>query len=830
MKLPRIRNYVLPALAALVASAVLTASHLWLWADRAAVVQGARAAIGQAVAASTAATLRAASGEQRQRILRAVQVANKDLLSLAIRSVEGDLLAVAGEHIRWVVDDAALAAGQILVPLAEEGRAPWAQLEMRFAPDSVAAWAPLPAAGVLELLLSFTLVGFIAWAVYVARVRLPVPVQALSPRVRAVLDSLPTGVLVMDSERKVLFANQALSGLLRRSNPELVPASVDQIPWYDAQGCGLPREQFPWRMALAQGAVQREAHLKLADPRGGHRSLVLNCAPVLASDGAPSGVLVSVEDVTPLEESRQALRAAKEEAEAANRAKSEFLANMSHEIRTPMNAVLGFTELLRRGFGRNERELARHLETIHRSGKHLLDLVDDILDLSKVEAGQITLDKTACGPHRIVQDALAELALEAEEKGVRLSMRLRTPVPERVQSDPARLRQVILNLVGNALKFTEQGAVEVSLSCDGTSYAIEVLDTGIGMDAARVEAMFEPFTQADGSILRRYGGTGLGLAISRRLARALGGNLRGASEPGVGTCMVFTFVTGPLEGVAYLDEAQGSRWPAVRPRPRRVRWRMPTHRVLVVDDAPENRELLSLVLRETGLLVDEADNGRAALGKLAAAEYQLVLMDMEMPGMDGYAATREIRRRGSQVPVVAVTAHAMKGHEEQVLGAGCSSCLTKPLDIDQLLQHVASLLGGAEQEAPVTAPASIFIELWPPAAAPAPIRSRFADDQRLAPIVRKFAGRLRQQLQLAEVALRQGDLPQVEQVSHWLAGSAGTVGYDALTAPARELEAAVRAGDRAAAAAVLQRLRQMAGDLHVPAAFPSDSQYDTINP
>jgi HPt (histidine-containing phosphotransfer) domain-containing protein len=172
----------------------------------------------------------------------------------------------------------------------------------------------------------------------------------------------------------------------------------------------------------------------------------------------------------------------------------------------------------------------------------------------------------------------------------------------------------------------------------------------------------------------------------------------------------------------------------------------------------------------------------------------------------------------------------MKGHEERVLLAGCTACLTKPLDIDQLLQHVAALLGGAEQEGPVTGPASIFGEPASPPVLRAPIRSRFAGDERLAPIVRKFAGRLRQQLQLAEAALEQADLLQVEQVSHWVAGSAGTLGYDALTAPARELEAAAKAGDRTAAAAVLHRLGQMAEDLHVPEAFPSDSQYDTINP
>jgi PAS domain S-box-containing protein len=634
--------------------------------------------------------------------------------------------------------------------------------------------------------------------------------------VRSALDSLTEGLLVIDQKQNVVLANEALSRLIGRTNEQLMGTPVGAIAWLADDASPLPPKAFPWSTALATGEVQRDLHLKLADAQGRQRSFVVNCSPVLATGGKASGVLISLEDITLLEESRVELRSAKDEAEAANRAKSDFLANMSHEIRTPMNAILGFTELLKRGFGKSERESSRYLDTIHQSGKHLLGLINDILDLSKVEAGQLTVEKIACAPHVIIQGALSELGLKAHEKGIQLSLRLLTPVPEQVQSDAARIRQVVLNLLSNAIKFTEKGGVEVVLACNGTSYSVEVSDTGIGIDPARIEAMFDPFTQADASITRRFGGTGLGLAISRRLARALGGDLTASSQPGVGTTLIFTFGTGALEGVRLLDAGQLSQAAQAATAHRRTRWKIPSARVLVVDDGAENRELLSLVLTENGLWVDEAENGQVALDKLAAGSYDLVLMDMQMPVLDGFAATRELRRRGHAVPVVALTAHAMKGFEEEVLQAGCTAYLTKPVDIDALLHRVAQLLGGKPEEMVDARPPSIFGELADDFATRAPIRSRFAGNRKLVPIVRKFAGRLHQQLEVARAAAEAGDLSEVERLAHWLAGAAGTVGYDAFTEPAREMEAAAKAGDAAQADGVLQRLMRMAEHLELP--------------
>ena len=306
-----------------------------------------------------------------------------------------------------------------------------------------------------------------------------------------------------------------------------------------------------------------------------------------------------------------------------------------------------------------------------------------------MEAGHLEVERIPCAPHIVCAEVVQVLAVKAREKGVALTVTTEGEIPEIIQSDPARLRQVVTNLVGNAIKFTERGSVTVTLAMPTRTSAqltITVSDTGIGIPADKLPTLFDPFVQADASITRRFGGTGLGLAISRRFARALGGDIVAASEPGQGSTFTVTLDTGSLAGVRWLhpDEIAGLHSPDAVDEP--VRWLLPAARVLVVDDGPENRELVALVLQEQGLHVDEAENGAQGVEKVLAHGYDVILMDMQMPVLDGFEATRRLRAAGVTAPVIGLTANAMKGFEQEVLAAGCSRYLTKPVDIDRLLE------------------------------------------------------------------------------------------------------------------------------------------------
>ncbi len=832
------RTYIALGLVSLVSSALLAASFLGLLPDRVTAERSGRLALAESVAASATALMSGGDTSRVETLLRFVQLRNTELLSVGMRALDGKLALTVGDHARqWRMPGTpALPDTQIHVPVFA-GSQPWGEVEFRFAPLYAPGLLGILQLPLVQLIAFCSLLCFVGFQIYLSRVlRHLDPQQAIPGRVRSALDSLTEGLLVIDQRRNVVLANEAFVALVGRSNEQLMGTQASLIGWLDATGQPLAAEDYPWERALKEGAVQRGVTLRLAGPDGRDRTFVVNCSPVLGTAGQPGGVLISLEDITLLEESRVQLQEARDEAEAANRAKSDFLANMSHEIRTPMNAILGFTELLKRGYSKSERESTRYLDTIHTSGRHLLALINDILDLSKVEAGHLDIESIACAPHAVVRQAVAELQVKAQEKGIALTLQAGGDLPESVSSDPARMRQIVLNLLSNAVKFTEKGGVRVVLRCvasgaDGT-YTVEVHDSGIGIAPDKLESMFDPFTQADASITRRFGGTGLGLAISRKFARAMGGDIVATSVPGQGSTMTLTFATGPLHGVPLASGAQLLTAQDAQGAAQRVRWQLPPSRLLVVDDGAENRELLSLVLAEQGLWVEEAENGQIAVDKVAAGgSFDLILMDMQMPVMDGFAATRTLRARGVTAPIVALTANAMKGFEQEVLAAGCTAYVTKPVDIDVLLAELARLLGGQQVQAPVAdAPAAEVPAAEAPAVEPAavvpeavqapaePIVSRFATSPRFAPIVRKFAARLQEQLGAAEQAWAGGDAAEVARFGHWLAGAAGTVGYDAFTEPARELEQRALQGDTAGVNESMAGLRNMAKRVELPAA------------
>jgi len=399
------------------------------------------------------------------------------------------------------------------------------------------------------------------------------------------------------------------------------------------------------------------------------------------------------------------------QAEMANTAKSEFLANMSHEIRTPMTAILGFAEAMkdecpgRCDFGKAEHR--EHVEAIVRNGEYLLQLMNDFLDLSKIEAGKLDVERIACSPVHILAEVELLIGVRSRAKGLDLRIAYEGGIPETIRSDPTRLRQILINLASNAVKFTEVGRVDLVARLaslpDGTpALEFDVVDTGVGMTDEQASRLFKPFVQADASTTRRFGGTGLGLAICKRLAEALGGDVQLVeTKPGAGSRFRLTVATGPLDGVRILEHPAA----ACCTTPEGPVEAVPEggrlgYRILLAEDGPDNRRLITYVLKKAGAEVTVVENGRlaveAALEALDDPErkgtpcppFDVILMDMQMPVMDGYEATATLRKRGYIHPIVGLTAHAMANDRQKCLDAGCDDYVSKPIDRGELIETI----------------------------------------------------------------------------------------------------------------------------------------------
>lgn len=459
--------------------------------------------------------------------------------------------------------------------------------------------------------------------------------------------------------------------------------------------------------------------------------------------------------------------------------KSRFLATMSHEIRTPLTAITGFAELLLdpRTRGRQREEAIR---TILRNGTHLQQVVNEILDFSKLEANHLQVERVEMHPLEVIADVESVLRMQARGKGLALSVDYRFPLPGVIHSDPIRLKQILLNLGNNAVKFTQQGEVRIEVSADlrAGTLRVDVIDTGIGLSPEQIGRLFDPFTQADASITRRFGGTGLGLYLSRQLARMLGGEITVNSTPGTGSRFTVTVDTGPLSEDTLLH-ALPERRTKPAGSPVITDYRMLGGHILLVEDAPDSRALFTSYLQRTSAQVDTVDNGQAAVEAALESPYDLILMDMQMPVMGGMEAVQRLREAGYDKPIVMLTANAFREDRARCLEVGCNGFIPKPVRLAAFLESIAPFLPEPALDVSGTEP--LVSELA-------------AEDELFLPAIESFISGLPGIRQGLRAALHAEAWHELGQLIHRLKGSGGGVGYPQVTALAQHIEHALKNG------------------------------------
>ncbi len=618
---------------------------------------------------------------------------------------------------------------------------------------------------------------------------------------QTILDTLPVGVFLIDGDHeRIIEANPVACRMIGAEKDSVVGAMSGRFLG------PVPKEQDA-DSDMGQTVDDTERVLIRTD---GVRVPILRTEVPLVAKGRHHRLEAFV-DITERKRIESEILRARDAAEAASVAKSQFLANMSHEIRTPLNAIIGFADLLRKNATpESNAESADFLDTIHASARHLLDLINDILDLSKIEADRLEIETVSCSPHLIIQEVLSVLQLRALEGGLSLDYRWQTGVPETISTDPSRLRQLLMNLVGNAIKFTRRGGVEVVASLDqgppAPRLVIQVIDSGVGIPKEKHEAIFDPFVQADASVTRQFGGTGLGLTISRRIAQALGGEIRVASEPGKGSTFTVWLATGPLDGVPILAAPPPSSMRAATHATQEPLPSLDGLRVLLVEDGTTNRKLVSLVLRRAGATVTMAEDGKLGSDLALSEPFDLILMDMQMPVMDGYEATRLLRQEGLTLPILALTAHAMKGDQDKCNAAGCSGYIAKPIDGDHLVRTIAETIHGSRRPLddgevpglgglapPSPSPSTQGADRVPPADAPTasgpPLYSTLdTEDPDFREIVLEFADRLQEKADAMQDAYIRNDYQELACLAHWLKGAGGTAGFPGFTQCGARLE------------------------------------------
>ncbi|MCG6938351.1 MAG: response regulator [Gammaproteobacteria bacterium] len=821
-------------LSSMIVSLLLLAVMVGLVPDRQAAILDGHARLAESIAVNSSIFITTSDIRRMKANLQVVVDRNNDILSAAVRRSDGKALVIIGDHKKnWqILEQGKSSDSQVMVPIYE-GKKVWGQVELAFQPLIPNAWYGKLLQPVFLLLSLVSMISFMMFYVYLGKMLKQLdPSQAVPDRVRSALDTMAEGLLVIDGKQNIVLANQAFANLVNEPADALMGRLINRFSWHYKDDELFTAESSPWALTLLDGQIRTARMIRLKSGNGQYKTFMTNCSPVLSGSGKTAGVLISFDDVTELEQKELELRISKEEAEQANRFKSEFLANMSHEIRTPMNAILGFSEVLRRGYDKNSRDSIRYLNTISSSGNHLLNLINDILDLSKVEAGRIEIEKIHTPVHQIVHEVTQIMQVKAEEKNIYLKYEPDGPLPEYIDTDPGKLRQIITNLVGNAIKFTETGGVTIVtrlLGSDADSILeINVTDTGIGMTSKQANDIFNPFTQADSSITRRFGGTGLGLTISKRFAEALGGDIVVESTEGEGSTFRTTVSAGPIKGIKRLsvDEIMSSLWYETGMQEKQ--WKFPAAKVLVVDDGEENRELIEIVLGDVGIETTSAENGQVALDLLAEQSFDLVLMDVQMPVMDGYTAAGLMRERGYTLPVFAMTADAMKGAQQKCLDAGYSEYIAKPINIASMVERLAEELGGVlvNETNDMPRQSAVAAIVQDTDENKEKIYSSLAGNAKFHKIIENFVSRLDDQLASIDAAWQQRDYDELKRLGHWLKGSSGSVGFSEFVEPAREFENFAMEKDDANLEIAIRKLRALFGRISIE--WDAENKQDNV--
>jgi nitrogen fixation negative regulator NifL len=604
-------------------------------------------------------------------------------------------------------------------------------------------------------------------------------------RLQTILATASDGIHILDSNGLLVLANEAFLNMLGYDD-----SAVGQLRVADWDVA------MPWTVIKArndeliarQGRKVFESRHRCRD--GAVLDVEISASGIVIDDKA--FLYAASRDITERKKFERALIVARDEAEASSRIKAAFLANMSHEIRTPMNGIMGLTELvLETELTPEQRE---NLELAYSSAQGLLRIINDVLDFSKVEAGKLELESLGLDLRGILDATLRTMSAQAARKGLRLVLRLADDIPAELTGDPVRLRQVIVNLIGNAIKFTTEGEVVLSViveSADKTEVRLRfaVSDTGVGIPGDRVGAIFEAFTQVDSSITREHGGTGLGLSISSKLVALMKGHIWVVSDPGKGSTFYFT--------AAFGRSGAGSDPSPVHKAARVALARADKGlHILLAEDNPVNQKIAVTVLTKAGHRVTTAQNGKEAVDLALSTDFDAILMDLQMPVLDGFGATRAIRQHGLSIPIVALTAHAMKGLREDCLAAGMDDYLSKPFRGATLLAKLAELrgeeagMGESGQDAPMTPHfrPSALLDL------DSALRQTDGDAETVRMVAGMVATQIREDLpNLRQLALAQ-DVPALRDAVHRLKGSLASVGASAARSACLALEDLAKAG------------------------------------